>query len=209
MKGGIGDDLIVAGKADDSYLVKRLLGEGDEDRMPLKKPALPDEEIELIKRWIDQGAVLPAEPPPVRARARRAQAPDHRPVPQHPRDLFGPAVALPTQLEPDTLVAGSATVGAARIGLSEYGVERFTRAAFELSAAALRRSGVRRALRALRARGRPSRLRRGLRPRASSERFGRRAWRRPLPADETERYVSLARGSAERGPRPAGWPARR
>ena len=113
-------------------------GEGGEDRMPLKKPALPDAEIELIRRWIDQGAPLPPEPPPRVVLApgglkRLTTAQYHNTL----RDLFGEKVALPTHLEPDTLVAGSATVGAARIGLSENGVEKFARAAFELAGAAL------------------------------------------------------------------------
>jgi mono/diheme cytochrome c family protein len=199
MKGGIGDNLIVAGKADQSYLVQRLLGQGDEDRMPLKKPPLPPEEIELVKRWINEGAVLPAEPPPKFVPApgglkRLTTAQYHNTL----RDLFGPELKLPTQLEPDTLVAGSATVGAARIGLSEYGVERFTRAAFDLSAAALRDP-------AFVGRYLPCSLENAATTfdeacvRGFLDRFGRRAWRRPLTEDEAQRYLRLARGVAEVG----------
>jgi len=39
-----------------SYLVKRLRGEGDEDRMPLDHDPLSEEQIRIIETWIDQGA---------------------------------------------------------------------------------------------------------------------------------------------------------
>ncbi len=190
MKGGIGDNLILAGNGEESYLIKRLLGQGGEDRMPLKAKALPAEEVALIKRWIDEGAQLPPEPParfvPAPGGLKRLTTAQYQ---NTLRDLFGAAVEIPTQLEPDTLVAGSATVGAARIGLSEYGVERFARAAFDLSAAALRD---------------PAFTSRNLSctiaeaaafdeecARGFLQRFGRRAWRRPLSEEETTRYLHL------------------
>src|SRR5438876_688120 len=39
MAGGISGPVLVAKKPEDSYLLKRLRGEGDEDRMPLKGEA--------------------------------------------------------------------------------------------------------------------------------------------------------------------------
>ena len=197
MKGGIGDDLVVAGKADDSYLVQRLLGQGGEDRMPLKKDALPDAEIDLIKRWINQGAPLPAEPPPRFVPApgglkRLTTAHYHNTL----RDLFGDKADLPSHLEPDTLVAGSATVGAARIGLSEHGVEKFARAAFDLSTAALREPGFV-------ARFVPCPVGDAPFDAACAQGFirgfGRRAWRRPLTPEEIDRYGRLASGVAGQG----------
>jgi mono/diheme cytochrome c family protein len=196
MKGGITDDLIVPGKSDKSYFVARLLGQGGEDRMPLKKDALPDAEIALIRRWIDQGAPLPPEPPPRVVLApgglkRLTTAQYHNTL----RDLFGEKVALPTHLEPDTLVAGSATVGAARIGLSENGVEKFAKAAFELAGAALGDEGfVRRFVPCVPGEGFDEGCARGF-----VARFGRRAWRRPLLPEEGERYVQLARRVTEGG----------
>jgi hypothetical protein len=59
MKGGISGPVIQAGKASESRLVHRLLGAGGEKRMPLGGDPLKPEQIELIKRWIDQGAVWP------------------------------------------------------------------------------------------------------------------------------------------------------
>src|SRR4051795_7462452 len=45
MAGGISGPVLVPKKPDESYLLKRLRGEGDEDRMPLKGEALSKEEI--------------------------------------------------------------------------------------------------------------------------------------------------------------------
>ncbi len=190
MKGGITDDLIVPGKSALSYLVIRMLGEGGEDRMPLKKPELPEAEIALIKRWIDEGATLPPEAPlrfvPAPAGLKRLTSDQYH---NTLRDLFGETLPLPTNLEPDTLVAGSATVGAARIGLSENGVEKFARAAFELAGAALRDEGFQRRYVPCPASGAFDEAC------ASSfiTGFGRRAWRRPLLPEETARYLRLAR----------------
>ena len=144
-KGGISDDLMVPGKAQGSYLVRRLRGEGGEDRMPIKGDALPEQDIALIERWIDQGAVLPDEPPPTFVPGpgglrRLTVAQYHNTL----RDLLGPSVKLPdaARLEPDTLVAGSAVVGAARVRLSAHGVEKFGAAAFDLARAGAGRSEV-------------------------------------------------------------------
>jgi hypothetical protein len=59
MRGGLGGKAIIPGKAAESPLYK-LLVETDEDaRMPQKAPALPGDKIELLRRWIDQGAPWP------------------------------------------------------------------------------------------------------------------------------------------------------
>lgn len=47
---------IVPGHADQSELVKRLLTDDPELRMPLEHPPLSESEVGLIKKWIDQGA---------------------------------------------------------------------------------------------------------------------------------------------------------
>lgn len=51
--------VIVPGKGADSRIVHRLLGQGDEPRMPFEQPALPEATIALIRRWIDEGASWP------------------------------------------------------------------------------------------------------------------------------------------------------
>jgi hypothetical protein len=56
MKGGISGASIVPGNRRQSLLVKRILGEGKEARMPMGGDPLKATEIALIRRWIDQGA---------------------------------------------------------------------------------------------------------------------------------------------------------
>jgi hypothetical protein len=62
MEGGNSGKAIVVGKGSESALIRRMRGLDDEDRMPLKKPAVPEEKIALIERWIDQGAAWPERP---------------------------------------------------------------------------------------------------------------------------------------------------
>ncbi|RPH38474.1 MAG: DUF1549 domain-containing protein, partial [Planctomycetota bacterium] len=50
---------IVPGKSADSSLYKVLVDEDESARMPQKAARLPAAQIELIKRWIDEGAVWP------------------------------------------------------------------------------------------------------------------------------------------------------
>ncbi len=61
MEGGTSGASILPGQGAMSYLVQRLRGEGDEEQMPLDKDPLPDEQIALIAKWIDQGATWPDE----------------------------------------------------------------------------------------------------------------------------------------------------
>src|SRR5262245_31534983 len=56
MKGGISGAAIVPGAGKQSLLIKRILGEGGEARMPMGGDPLKLAEIALIRRWIDQGA---------------------------------------------------------------------------------------------------------------------------------------------------------
>jgi mono/diheme cytochrome c family protein len=59
MKGGISGAAIIPGNSRESRLMKRVLGEGDEARMPLGGNPLQPEQIELIRKWIDEGAGWP------------------------------------------------------------------------------------------------------------------------------------------------------
>jgi mono/diheme cytochrome c family protein len=59
MKGGISGAIIVPGNSRQSRLLARLLGEGGEKQMPLGGDPLTPQQIELVRRWIDQGAVWP------------------------------------------------------------------------------------------------------------------------------------------------------
>lgn len=59
MKGGLSGAIILPGNSKASILLKRILGEGGEARMPMGADPLTAEQIELIRKWIDQGAVWP------------------------------------------------------------------------------------------------------------------------------------------------------
>jgi mono/diheme cytochrome c family protein len=187
-EGGVSGKAVVPGKPDESYLVQRLLGQGDEDRMPFGEPALPASEIDLIKKWIAQGAKVPPEPSttfvPAPGGIKRLTVAQYR---NTLRDLLGSKVALPKDLEPDTLVSGSAVVGAGRIFISRQATEKFARAAFGLARQAMQDEAWRREWLPCppEAEGCQSRF---------LERFGRRAWRRPLSGEESARYLGLARG---------------
>jgi len=51
-----GKPAIIPGNADASEMIRRLTLDDPEERMPLEHPALKDEEIDLLRKWIDQGA---------------------------------------------------------------------------------------------------------------------------------------------------------
>src|SRR5262245_48287345 len=59
LKGGLSGAVIVPGRSRESRLLQRILGEGGEQRMPLGDEPLGSEQIKLIQRWIDEGAVWP------------------------------------------------------------------------------------------------------------------------------------------------------
>jgi len=91
-KGGLNGKAIVPGKSGDSPLYKLLIEGDDEARMPQKAPKLAAEKIELIRRWIDQGAIWPdavagedAAPPHWSYLKPSAKAP---PPGAHPVDAF-------------------------------------------------------------------------------------------------------------------------
>jgi mono/diheme cytochrome c family protein len=71
--GGNTGAALVAGKAAESLLVQAISGAADVSKMPPEGPPLSAAEIELVRRWVDQGAKLPDEP---RATAGR-RASDH------------------------------------------------------------------------------------------------------------------------------------
>jgi hypothetical protein len=68
IRGGRSGPSVVPGSAADSPLYLAVTGEGDVERMPLKRPPLPPEDIEKLRGWIDSGAKVPASelptPPP-------------------------------------------------------------------------------------------------------------------------------------------------
>jgi mono/diheme cytochrome c family protein len=62
LKGGATGPAVIPGNADDSLMVRRVLGLDGEDRMPLDKDALPADQIATLRAWIAQGAPWPDDP---------------------------------------------------------------------------------------------------------------------------------------------------
>ncbi len=72
--------VIVPGASKNSRLMQRILGEGGEARMPLGADPLKPEQIDLIRRWIDEGADWPVDDGETGRRGDRAkesEAPEH------------------------------------------------------------------------------------------------------------------------------------
>ena len=61
LKGGQSGKAITPGDSAKSPLVKRLIGEGEEARMPMGANPLPAAQIKLIRAWIDQNTFTVAE----------------------------------------------------------------------------------------------------------------------------------------------------
>lgn len=83
------DDLLVAGKPDESELYERLILPEDSSKlMPQGGPPLEKEEIELIKKWIEEGAEyeVTADAPATQEMPADAAAegPQPAPIPERP-----------------------------------------------------------------------------------------------------------------------------
>src|SRR5207249_11800298 len=100
--GSVGKD-ILPGKAYESALYGRVAGLGGVNRMPMGGKPLPDDQIELIRLWIDQGADWPetdaAKPGEVKKHwasvpAKRPRQPPLR-HPPWPNDPVDPCVLAP------------------------------------------------------------------------------------------------------------------
>ncbi|HEY2840674.1 MAG TPA: DUF1549 domain-containing protein, partial [Pirellulales bacterium] len=63
LKGGASGPAILPKQSDDSLLITAVTRK--ENRMPAEGDPLAEAEIAILKRWIDAGAVAPAEPQPV------------------------------------------------------------------------------------------------------------------------------------------------
>ena len=80
-KGGERGAAIRPGRSGESLLMQAVQGLHSEiSRMPYKKPALSNEQIALLQRWIDEGAQAPADEQPEKSK-HWAFVPPERPVP--------------------------------------------------------------------------------------------------------------------------------
>ena len=77
LQGGVSGKVIVPGNSRDSLLMKRLLGLTDAPRMPFGADPLPDSQIEIIRAWIDQGALAGSTVAAHELDARTTAKPDH------------------------------------------------------------------------------------------------------------------------------------
>jgi hypothetical protein len=57
--GDSGKPLVVAGKAEEGELIRRVTAEDPDERMPAESPPLTADEITRLRRWIEQGARWP------------------------------------------------------------------------------------------------------------------------------------------------------
>ena len=78
IRGGESGKVIIPGDSEKSLLVKRLLGDGEEARMPMGADPLAAPQIKLIRAWIDQNSFSIAKEP---ALAQVA------PVAAHPHEI--------------------------------------------------------------------------------------------------------------------------
>jgi len=86
IRGGKGGPAVVPGKADESPLYLAVVGEGDGERMPLKRPPLPPDQVEALRGWIDAGASAPAGEVPSVPATHWAFVTPRRPDPPEVRD---------------------------------------------------------------------------------------------------------------------------
>jgi mono/diheme cytochrome c family protein len=87
IEGGDSGSAIVVGKAKESPLYLAVLGEGDGERMPYKRPPLPAGEIEALRAWIDAGAPAPKDEVSSSPPVHWAFLPPRRAEPPTVRDL--------------------------------------------------------------------------------------------------------------------------
>src|SRR5262249_23348374 len=81
-RGGNSGAVILPGNSKDSILIHRVLGLNGLRRMPPAGAPLSAEEVETLRRWIDQGANWPDTPRPVTAIQRHwAYEGPVRPIP--------------------------------------------------------------------------------------------------------------------------------
>lgn len=62
LTGGLSGKAILPGKSDESPLVKMIAGQIEGKRMPMTGDPLTDEQVGVIRRWIDDGASWPEDP---------------------------------------------------------------------------------------------------------------------------------------------------
>jgi mono/diheme cytochrome c family protein len=94
LKGGESGKVIVPGDSEKSPLVKRLVGVGEEARMPMGADPLPANQIKMIRAWIDQNSFAIANQPAA------APAPPIAPVAVHQQAQADGSGIFASQIRP-------------------------------------------------------------------------------------------------------------
>lgn len=91
IRGGDGGPSILPGKSEESPLIDAVVGGGELERMPLKRPPLTGQQIATLKAWIDQGAHAPQgeTPDPTRAKHWAFEPPVRPELPRVSRTDWG------------------------------------------------------------------------------------------------------------------------
>ncbi|MDB5338730.1 MAG: cytochrome [Planctomycetaceae bacterium] len=85
IQGGDTGEAIIPGKPAESFLMHAILGTNGATRMPPKDPRLTDAEVDLIKRWIEQGAKAPeGDKPLAPAEIKNRNHWSFQPIQRHP-----------------------------------------------------------------------------------------------------------------------------
>lgn len=79
--GGENGPAVIPDKSEGSLLLKRVQAQDDSERMPPEGERLSAEQIDLLRRWIESGAIAPADEAPQQdPKAHWAFQPPHRPA---------------------------------------------------------------------------------------------------------------------------------
>jgi hypothetical protein len=106
-------------------------------------------------------------------------------------DLLGPSIQVTTQFDDDIRFGGFVTIGVANVGVSSKMTEQFESTALDVARQALTNTAGRAALVGCS----PASVADEVCTRSFLEKFGRRAWRRPLSQDELARYAYVAKNA--------------
>ncbi len=106
-------------------------------------------------------------------------------------DLLGPSIQVTTQFDDDIRFGGFVTIGVANVGVSAKMTEQFESTAYDVARQALTDTARRGALLGCA----PASVADETCTRSFVEKFGRRAWRRPLSQDEIARYSAVAKNA--------------
>lgn len=110
-KGGSGGPAVTPGRSSTSLLFKAITAEDDAERMPPKKPPIPEAQIKLIKAWIESGTPERDGAKSLAAARDTAFKPSALPKAEGPAAVpeHWPVVETPTAVNPHPAIALAAS----------------------------------------------------------------------------------------------------